>query len=331
MTITAPGFYDIDAEAYHADPAPKPSLSSGLLARVVSETVAAAHESHPRLNPPEPDEEEADEKRFDLGTVAHTLVLGRGRQIVPVDAKDWRGKDAKQARADARELGSTAVLLHQYERAMAMREALFHQLADIPSEQDTFCEDVGVAEQAAFWQQPTPMGQMWCRSLIDWRRTDRLVIRDYKTWAGEKGADPDGFVQGLLRTGKDVQDPFHSTGLAALHDGAEWEDVDFAFIVQDPSPPYLVSVVKLDDRRWHYERMRWAIDRWAAAAAANLWRGFVPETHYVTPPAWAKIQWEQRMLREFEGEQRGRRWRREPPLRPQSAAKAARRGRASRR
>lgn len=300
------GFLDIDAEHYHADPAPRPSMSSGLLATLITGTIAEAKEAHPRLTPR--DEPEEDNKKFDIGTVAHTLVLGKGREIDVVDADAWTTKAAKDARVASRAAGRTPVLGKHYEQAEAMRAALFDQLASIKGEEDTFSAAAGVAEQAGFWQEQTPLGKMWGRALYDWRSTGRLVIRDYKTYNGQQGADPDGFIKGIIGTGKDVQDPWYSRGFAAIA-GAEagetipWEAVDFKFIVQDPNPPYLVAVVALNDRAWSNERCQWAIDRWAAAAGANLWRGFVPAVHYVDPPSWAKAQWEARMLREWEGEQ----------------------------
>lgn len=309
--VTDWGLYEMDAEAYHADPAPKPSLSSGCIATIVSETLAAAREGHPRLGPPKSDEDKLAEreKKYDLGTVAHTLVLGEGREIVVIDAADWRKKDAQEARKDAFEQGKTPCLIGTYEKAQAMRQALFEQLADMPEEHDTFTE-IGLSERAGFWQEQTPMGRMWGRILIDWHSTanGRLVIRDYKTYGGQFGADPDGFVRGLMGMGKDVQDPWYSKGLAAIvgkQAGEEipWDAVDFKFIVQDPNPPYLVAVVALHDRQWSFERCQWAIDRWAAAAGANLFRGFVPTTHFVPPPTYARIKWDERMTREWEGEQ----------------------------
>lgn len=310
--IDAWGFYDIDAEHYHSDPAPKPSLSSGCLATIISDTVAAAREGHPRLGPPKTDEEKiADrEKKYDLGTVAHTLVLGVGREIVVIEEGDWKKKAAQEARKAAFEEGKTPCLIGTYEKAQAMRAALFQQLADLPEERDTFLPDVGVAEQAGFWQEQTPLGKMWGRALYDWRSTGtgRVVVRDYKTYGGQHGADPEGFVRGLMSAGRDVQDPWYSRGAAAIvsqqtGEQLTWEDVDFKFVVQDPNPPYLVAVVALDDRRWSFERSQWAIDRWAAAAGAGIWRGFSPITHYVAPPAYARIQWEDRMAREYEAEQ----------------------------
>lgn len=305
------GFFDIDAEHYHADPAPRPSMSSGLLATIVTETLATAKESHPRLGPQKTDEEKQAEreKKYDLGTVAHTLVLGVGREIVVIEEADWKKKAAQEARKAAFDAGKTPCLIGTYEKAEAMRDALFLQLADMPEERETFT-DVGAAEQAGFWQEQTPLGKMWGRALYDWRdtRPGKLIVRDYKTYGGQHGADPDGFVKGLIAGGRDVQDPWYSRGAAAiigeqLGETIPWDAIDFKFIVQDPNPPYLVSVVALHDRRWSSERCQWAIDRWAAGAGSSLWRGFSPVVHMVPPPTWARIQWDERMVREFEAEQ----------------------------
>lgn len=305
-------FYEMDAEHYHSDPAPKPSMSAGMLSTIVAQTVATAKEEHPRLGAPKTEEElkKAREKKYDLGTVAHTLVLGVGREIVVIEEDDWKKKVAQTARDEAFAAGKTPCLVKTYEQALAMREALMNQLADLPEERETFVAGEGVAEQPGFWQEQTQVGKFWGRCLPDWRTTKsgQIVVRDYKTYGGQNGADPTGFVKGLISSGRDVQDPWYSRGVAAIL-GQEtkqlipWEEVDFRFVVQDPEPPYQVAIVALDDRRWSGERCRWAIDRWAAAAGAGLWRGHAPITHYVQVPTWARIQWEERMLAEFEAEQ----------------------------
>lgn len=309
-TITGPGFHDMPAVDYHRDPAPKPSMSSGFLAQIVTKTVAAAREGHPRLNP---NYQEVDNKQFDLGSVAHTLVLGKGDAIEILDFKDYKTKAAQEARAGAIEEGRQPVLLSVYENAEAMRDALFLQLADMPDERESFLPEFGVAEVPAFAQMPVHINgaerRLWGRCLPDWRATHGdLRIRDYKTYAGQLGADPGKFIRGLIETGKDIQDPWYCSVVAAVlsaggPDQVAWEEIDFKFIVQDPKPPYLVSVVALDDRRWSYERMHWAVDMWGASAGAQLFRGFAPVTHYVPVPTYARIAWEQRMMDTFEAEQ----------------------------
>jgi hypothetical protein len=286
-------------------------MSSGLLSTIVTGTVAAAHAGHPKLGLPVTEEEltKEREKKYDLGTVAHTTVLGVGREIVVIDAADWKTKAAQEARKAAFAAGKTPALLKTVDQAAEMRDALFQQLSEMPEERDTFGA-TGKAEEAGFAKVPTAGGGMWGRILCDWRSTasGRLVIRDYKTYGGQYGADPDGFVRGLISSGRDIQDPWYSMVAAIItsHGTDEqiaWDDVDFRFVVQDPNPPYLAVVVALDDRRWSYERMRWAVDKWALAARSNLWRGFSPLTHYIGVPTYARIAWEQRMLSEFQAEQ----------------------------
>jgi hypothetical protein len=52
-----------------------------------------AWHAHPRLNP---DYRHDDDTKFDVGNIAHKLMLGRGKDIVVLDFDDWRTKAAKE-------------------------------------------------------------------------------------------------------------------------------------------------------------------------------------------------------------------------------------------
>jgi hypothetical protein len=290
--VTTPGFYSFGEAEYHADPAPTPSLSSGIASTLITATPRQARFKHPRLNPTL---EQEDNKKYDLGTVAHELVLGRGPGIVPIEADDWRTKAAQAARDEAIEAGKQPCLMKVYEQAIEMRTALFDQLQADPDNRDAFTN--GVPEQTVLWKEQTPFGQMWMRALIDWRMSDRPAIYDYKTFAGEKGADPEAFVKHIVGAGRDVQDPHYSRGLAAVL-GVPLEDVVFRFVVQDPKPPYNAVIVELDaqTKEWSHGRWQWALNRWSMCAATGEWPGFAPRTHYVGAPGWAQAQWEQRLI-----------------------------------
>ena len=140
------GFHQISEEAYHADPASSPSLSSGVLSKVVGSTLAEARWAHPRLNPLY---ESEDSTKFDLGSVAHTLLLGKGQEIAVIDAGDWRGGDAKKARATAIGQGKQPCLIGVFEEAEGMAARAREQLADDPDNRDAFTDACGVAEQVA--------------------------------------------------------------------------------------------------------------------------------------------------------------------------------------
>lgn len=301
VLVTGPGYYELEEERYHADPAPKPSLSSSLVTELVVNTAAEAKQRHPRLTPPEPDEEEEDDKKFDMGNVAHKLLLGRGREIAVIESDSYRTKAAKEARDEAKAAGQQPCLVKVYEKGLKMAAAANLQLAADPENFDAFLPDAGRSEVAVFWQEPVfrerpQPAKMWMRALCDRLMNGHRRIYDYKTFA--PGADPDRFVEYLVRQGRDIQDPFYSRGVASI-EGCEWDEVVFRYIVQHPEPPFLLSVVELmhdpemenSPRRWSYDRTQWAIDKWARCAAKSAFPGYVARTHHVAVPAWAQTRW----------------------------------------
>ena len=116
-----PGVYDLDAAAYHADPCPEPSLSSSIGKLIVGRSPLHAKCAHPRLNP---DYQPRESGKFDLGSTVHKLILGKGAEVVAIEADDWRTKAAKEARDTARGDGKTPMLVGQLERAVLMYEAV---------------------------------------------------------------------------------------------------------------------------------------------------------------------------------------------------------------
>jgi hypothetical protein len=293
VEITGPGFYDLPAEEYHADPAPRPSLNAGVITRILTDTLADAKQAHPRLKDAslEPDEEE-DDKKFDLGSVAHELLLGKGSGIEVLDFADYRSKAAQEARKAAIANGLQPCLRKLYVKAEAMVAAARQQLADDPENSDAFTN--GTGEVVCLAQHQTQHGKMWGRCMLDWRMNDGVRIYDYKTF--KPGADPEGFVKYLAREARDIQDPWYSRNVAAVL-GCDWTDIVFRFVVQSPDPPYMLSVVELpaDDREWSSERVDWALRKWADAARSGRFRGWVPRTNYVGIPTWAKVDWENRV------------------------------------
>ena len=92
LVITEPGVYDIPEGAYHADPVPGGSLSrSGAKLLLQSPAKFDWRRTH-GVKP---------KRAWDIGTAAHTEVLGTGAEmVVPVDASGvpyeaWTTKDAK--------------------------------------------------------------------------------------------------------------------------------------------------------------------------------------------------------------------------------------------
>lgn len=295
MRVHGAGLYAGMREAdYHADPAPLPSLSSGVASAFLTGTPASARLKHPRLNP---DLELDDNRSYDLGSIAHELVLGEGRGIVVIEAEDWRTKAAKEERQRALADSKQPCLRPVFEKALAMAQALQVQIAADPENRDAFAASAGISEETAVWQDPAT--GLWMRARFDRRMTNRPAIYDYKTFAGERGADPEGFVRHIVAQGRDVQDPHYSTGLSVLL-GVPLDEVVFRFVVQEPEPPYLIAVVELDaqTKEWSQSRYAYALNRWSRGMEFGDWPGFAPRTHYAGAPAYAQTQWEQRLIAE---------------------------------
>src|SRR5690348_15257594 len=97
MTLTTGLHYNISANDYHADPCPEPSLTQSI-AKLILRSPAHARVAHPRLNPDQP---ERDGRRYDVGNIAHRLLLGRGRELEIIPGDDWVAD--RKAKAELRE------------------------------------------------------------------------------------------------------------------------------------------------------------------------------------------------------------------------------------
>src|SRR4051812_22987943 len=104
-----PGFLTLTSDQYHGDllgDGGPPTLSASIANILINASPAHARSQHPRLNP---DWQREEEEKFDIGTVAHALLLQGKREadeiVEVVLADDWRTKIAKEARAEARAAG----------------------------------------------------------------------------------------------------------------------------------------------------------------------------------------------------------------------------------
>ena len=121
-----PGFYiDINERDYHADPCPLPSLSASGAKTLLFRSPKAFAWKHPRLRPAHlPPVEETWSDQAVFGTVVHKLVLGRGKDVVEVDAKDWKTNAAKIERADITAVGKVAILKDKLVQAKTVAHEL---------------------------------------------------------------------------------------------------------------------------------------------------------------------------------------------------------------
>ena len=126
------GIHQIAAEAYHADPAPAPSLSSTIAKVLLGQSPLHAWTASPRLNPAW---EPKYSKTFDIGRAAHRETLGAGSDFcaIPDDILASNGaastKAAKEFIESAREAGLTPLKSDEVTQIEAMRAKITEKLA----------------------------------------------------------------------------------------------------------------------------------------------------------------------------------------------------------
>lgn len=277
------GLYpDIDENIYHADPH---SLSSSGARKLLSTTPAEF--LHERNEPPAP------KKQYDLGHLAHWLVLGKGSRIGVLDPKihglTADGKQAekptatanwKKAENAARSQGKVPIHIDVYRETQAMCGKVFENriAAKLLS--------AGNAETSAYHHDDETGVRI--RARFDWlpERRSRLIIVDYKT---ALTADPAKFIKSTVDYGYDCQAAWYID--AAREQGLD-DDPGFLFIVQAKSAPYLVSLVQLEPEWIEHGRAknRRAIDLYSQCTETNTWPGYGEDIHTATMPPWLRRQ-----------------------------------------
>jgi hypothetical protein len=272
-----PGVYDMPDHVYHADPVPGGSLSSSGARKLLPP-------SCPALFKYELDHKRPPKKEFDLGHAAHQLVLGTGPELVVVDRERWDTKECKAEVAAIRERGAVPLKSAEYAIVKAMAGAIRqHPIAGA-----LFSPDRGEAEQSLFWHDRR-FG-IWRRARLDWLPnpgSGRMVIADYKTAAS---AAPDKFQRSMHDFGYAAQASFYLDGVRAL--GLADKSATFVFVVQERTPPFLVTVIQPDPTAFqigdylNQEAMR----VYAECKASDRWPGYSDGVELVSLPRWVEAQ-----------------------------------------
>lgn len=273
-SITIPpedGVFDgVDNQSYHADTT---SLSvSG--AKLLLPPSCPAKFRQRMDGPPEY------KQVFDFGTVAHSLVLGEGCDFVPIDAPDYRTKDAQAQRDKIRKDGKTPILQSELERATAMAAAAWtHPMAG------ELLSAKGRAETSLYAEDPATGVRL--RARPDWMTDaydpERLWIVDYKTTVT---ARPDDFARKAADFGYHMQAAWYIDVAILL---GLCQQPAFVFIAQEKEPPYLVSVVEFDAEAIEEGRAlnRQAINLYKHCTDNDVWPGYGDDIYPISLPKWA--------------------------------------------
>lgn len=282
---------DVSEADYHADRvADGPTLSNSIAKILIASSPAHARAEHPRLNP---QLERSEEKKFDLGTAAHALLLeGRDDAIAVIDAPDFRTDAAKAARAEAYLNGKTPLLAKHWNEVQAMVGAARAQLqcfTPVP-----FTD--GKPEKTLVWDDNGAL----CRARIDWLRDDLTGISDYKTTGAS--AAPEAWGRTMFGFGGDMQAAFYCRGLRAL----TGRQPNFEFIVQELAAPYALTNFRLspDALAIADAKVEYAIHTWRRCIETGVWPAYPEEVCYLQAPPWAEMQWLDRAARDSHTDRR---------------------------
>lgn len=288
VKIDKPGIYPDFPEAdYFRDPCPVPSLTQSVAKILLEQSPLHAWHAHPRLNP---DFRRDEDTKFDVGNVAHKLMLGRGKDIEIFDAPDWNatgmGKGAKselhEKRDAARAAGKVAVLRKTVTRAERMvaaaREQMEHRgLAHLFRDGD--------GEVVAAWHE----GDIWLRQLIDWLTPDRLTFADFKTT--DMNAAPHQIPRMMVNAGWPIQAAMGERGLNVI-DPKNAGRRKFYFVVQETERPYALNVVEITEGALTMGRKQldMAVTMWRHCFKTDRWPCYPAEIVRPEYPGWHETQ-----------------------------------------
>lgn len=275
--------HGLDETVYHAHPALSSTGARQLLEAPARFEFARSQPRAPR-------------KAFDVGTMAHSKVLGVGAGVAvypdgtsgevfvdPETGDEVRNvlasngaastKLAKAFEVWARAAGMVPLKRAEAAEVDAMAEAvLSHPTARILLEQD------GHPEVSVFGTDPETGVE--CRARFDF--LGRVGV-DLKTFHGAATAVK--FAKAIADHGYHVQGAHYEDTLSFVG-----EQIDaFAFLVVEKEPPYLVAVFVLDDdyREIGSARAKRARELFAASRDSGVWPGYPSQIQIARPPQWA--------------------------------------------
>lgn len=290
LRISKPGFYpDMTAENYHADPCPVAALSQSCVKTIMARSPWHAFTRHPRLNPTY---EPSNDKKFDVGNVAHKLMLGRGKEICALPFDDWRSKLAKEGREAALADGRIPCLEHQLDRATDMVIAARQQLGRRGLDYLFAPPPAGEAELVMCWREGALTqtdGDTWFKQMLDWYGRGpnaEAIVADYKTT--DLAAAPENLGRMMVNAGWHIQAAMAQRGLNVLADGMR----RYLFVVQEAQEPFALCVVEIGEGPLTVGRksIDMAADIWRDCMATGRWPGYPEEIITPEMPGWFEQQ-----------------------------------------
>lgn len=284
--VAGPGVYDFNADTYHSDPAPQPSLSASIAKVLLTQSPLHGWLASPRLNP---HWEPVNKKTFDIGSAAHRQVLGKGGDwiTIPTEMLASNGaastKEAKAFIENARDRGLTPIKAEEADQVKSMALKVITRLSSMG-----ITLDPAHSETSAFAQ----IEGVWCRCLVDNApNTGRGPLYDLKTTTD---ANPDKITRAIMDYGYDVQAQHYREVWKA----ATGEDRPFRFIFVEKQSPHEICVVELsgEDLMMAEKRIHRAREIFRDCLETNDWPGYPLEVVQIKLPDFYQSRWMEREM-----------------------------------
>ncbi len=289
MQITTPGIYrDITEADYRADPFGG-SFTQSLAKVLLAHSPLHAREESSLAEQREEDEEaEKYVKAQAIGNAVHKEILGRGKEIEVIDAKDFKKDVAKDARDAAHAAGRVPILA----KHMVIADRMLGRARDqLRRHEDKDAFTAGSGEVMIAWQEDG----VWFRALVDWLSDDLRTVDDYKS----SGMSMAEHVLGKRAetAGWHVQHAFIARGLDVL-DPAGAGRRRHRNIAQEQFHPFALNVMH-HDKYWltmGRKKVDAAVAVWTAARKSNRWACYPPVSVCPDYPGFKEKQWLEREL-----------------------------------
>lgn len=215
---------------------------------------------------------------MDVGTALHLAVLEPkqlAKRAVVVDVENWRTKEARQRREEARMYGQVALLAKDRDLIDELAHALWGNsfVRDMLDGADT--------EVSYFWDSRG----VACKARADIIAKDGRRIGDLKA---SKSAAPEFFQHRAFNAGHFLRSVWYAAGWEV----ASGNRADYHYIVVSTDPPHLVTVAKLDDRAtaWGEQMVGRALTLFRECRKRNVWPPYCPEPVTLSLPSWSEFR-----------------------------------------
>jgi PDDEXK-like uncharacterized protein DUF3799 len=242
-----------------------PSLNASTAHLLVSESPLHAFAQHPRLGGVL--KRSNGTKPMNAGAVIHKLMLGKGRDIAVIDARDFRTDAAKEARDAAIAADKIPILRHDFDHKAAAAGLLLERCR--AEHGITFH---GESELIIEWIDECADGPVRCRSMLDHAFVEDGIILEVKSGASVNPRDID---RHFIEYGYDLAYTAYTRALARLRPEFEGR-IDMRFIFVELEPPYSIVVRPPGGAAREIGALRWerAVQLWRRCLDSGEWPGY---------------------------------------------------------